>query len=452
MLLAEKTIDDGPLLVDDTRFINGSVLNDTIVHKNCSLHIRGNLKGNLTIEQGASVVIEGAVDGKVVNNGGRLVVHHKGIVGFLRVDGPPEAEAGGILKVDLTAIVFNWEMLAKRVACECAAVVKADAYGCGIEPVVTALTEIGCKTFFVSNLAEARRVRAAAPQSIVYVLNGLFAGNGATFAEINVRPVINSLVEMAEWDAFVASSQWTGGFALNFDIGQSRHGLPLPEASALAARTQSPGHGIALLVSQLDQPGPPDNPLHDRQFEVLQDLRRLYGGVPVSVAGSSGIFAAPKLHFDLVRPGAALFGLNPTPGATNPMVPVVELKARIVQVHNLSPGETTAHQHGWTAKRPTRVAMVAVGYADGYPRSVSTVAAPQAIVGNQLCPIIGRSMDQLAIDVTDLAAPSAARRDGMVTLIGGEISVDGLAAATASSGREILSILGHRFHRVCYAT
>ena len=145
--------------------INGSVIDDTVVQKNCSLHIRGNLLGNLTIESGAKVVVEGSVDGKIINRGGRLVVNNKAHAACVTTDGPAEAEACGVLKIDLTAIVSNWEKLAKYAAAECAAVVKGNAYGCGIEPIAGALAKTGCRTFFVSDIPEAKRVRAVAPNA-----------------------------------------------------------------------------------------------------------------------------------------------------------------------------------------------------------------------------------------------------------------------------------------------
>jgi alanine racemase len=445
---------EGPLLVSGSLVINGSVLNDAIVQRNGFLHIHGNLKGSLTIEPGANVVVEGSVDGKVINRGGRLVVNNKGIAEFARVEGPPEPEAGGVLKVNLAAIAFNWDALARRAEGECAAVVKADAYGCGIDPITATLAEAGCKTFFVSNLAEAKRVRAVAPKSTIYVLNGLHGGTGPVFAEANARPVINSLIELAEWDVFTAASKWPGGFALNVDTGTSRLGISLEEAGALASRFRMSNRGLTLLMSHFDNAASPDHPLNDRQVRLLHDLRRLYGGVPASLANSSGIFIAPKAHCDLVRPGSALYGVNPTPHARNPMLPVVELRARIVQVRNLTPGESVANDAGWTAKRPTRVVIVPVGYADGYPRSRSeSFSALRAIVGGRLCPIAGQaSMDQLAIDVTDLSDSTVVRRGEMVTLIGGEIAVDDLAAAAEKTGRELLSSLGHRFHRIYYAS
>jgi alanine racemase len=452
-MLAAQKAEDGPLLISSPSDIHGSIVNDTIVQKNCTLHVRGNLLGSLTIEPGANVVVEGSVDGKIVNKGGRLVVNNKGLAAYVSREGPPEAEACGVLRINLTALATNWEMLGKRAGGECAAVVKGNAYGCGIDPVAGGLAKSGCRTFFVSNIPEARRVRVVAPNATIYVLNGFYSGSGPAFAEANARPVINSSIEMAEWDVFVAAQQWTGGCALNVDTGETKLGLSMEEAAAFAQRLDRVDHGISLLLSRLDHPQKPDHPLNDRQIGQFRDLRRLYGGVPASLAGSPGIFLGPKIHFDLVRAGTALYGVNPTPGQPNPMLPVIELTARIVQVRHLNSGESVAGCFGWTAKRRTRLALVSAGYADGYPRPQG---APDgklaAIVAGRRCPVVGRpSMDLLPIDVTDLPDPAAARYGEMVTLIGAQVGIDELAAATRSTGREILSGLGHRFHRVYYA-
>src|SRR5262249_10257023 len=318
--------------------IIGSVLDDTIVQENCSLHIRGNLLGNLTIESGAKVVVEGSVEGKIVNRGGRLVVNNKAHASCVTTDGPAKEEACGILKIDLTAIVSNWEKMARRAATECAAVVKGNAYGCGIEPIAGALAKNGCRTFFVSDIPEAKRVRAEAPNATIYVLRGLYAGTGQAFAEINAQPVIYSSVEMAEWDLFVRSYRWAGGCALHVDTGESRLGLSVEETAAFAPSSR--WHGITLLMSSLDNPDKPDHPLNDHQIRQFCDLHRLYRGIPASLANSSGIFLGHKAHFDLVRAGAALYGVNPTRRADNPMLPVIELRARIVHVLSLAPGQT----------------------------------------------------------------------------------------------------------------
>ncbi len=452
-MLSAQSAEQGLLLVSSSSDIHGSVTNDTIVKRNCTLHVRGNVLGSLTIEPGAKVVVEGSVDGKIINKGGRLVVNNKGLAAYVTLDGPPEAEACAVLKVNLTALAANFENLAKRTEAECAGVVKGNAYGCGIDPIAGALAKTGCKTFFVSNLPEARRVRAVAPQSTIYVLNGLFAGNGPAFAEVNARPVINSSIEMAQWDAFVASSHWAGGYALNFDTGECRRGLSMEEAAAFATRVHSLNHGVTLVMSRLDYAENPGHPSNERQIDLFRDLRRLYGGVPASLANSSGIFLGAKAHFDLVRAGTALYGINPTPGLANPMLPVLELRARIVQVRDLSPGETIADNLGLTAIRRTRLALVSVGYADGYPRSgKDSDHKLQALVGGHRCPVIGQaSMDLLPVDVTDLPNPTAARYGEMVTLIGAQLPIDDLAGAARLSGREVFSHLGRRFHRIYFA-
>ena len=449
---SEQRAEHGPLLVSSSSDIHGSVLNDTIVQRNCTLHVRGNLLGSLTIEQGANVVVEGSVDGKIVNKGGRLLVNNKGLAACVTVDGPPEAEAGGILKVNLTNIAMNFDTLSKRADAECAAVVKANAYGCGIGPVAAALAKSRCKTFFVSNLAEARSVRTAAPDAVIYVLNGFYCGTGPAFAEVNARPVINNSVELAEWDFFVGSSGWAGGCALNVDTGDSSLGLSMEEAAAFAPRVQSLDHSISLLMGHLDYADTSRHALNERRLALFRDLRRLYDGVPASLADSFGIFFGVKAHFDLVRGGGALYGLNPSPDAANPMLPVIELRARIVQVRNLTAGKTIVEGIGLTAKRAMRLAMVSIGYADGYPHPANGAHGKlQAIVGGHRCPIAAPpSTDLLPIDVTDLPDKSAARTGELVTLIGGEIGVDDLAAAAKSTGREVLARLGNRFHRVYY--
>jgi alanine racemase len=427
------------------------VLSDTIVQRNCTLHVRGNLVGRLVIEPGASVVVDGSVDGRIINKGGRLqVLHNKGLAASVTVEGPPEAEANGVLKINLSNLAANYAQLSKQTQAECAAMVRADAYGCGIGPIAGALAKSDCNTFFVSNLAEAKSVRAVAPQATIYVLNGFYTGTGPAFVAINARPVINSAIELAEWDMFVGAQIWKGGCALNIDTGNGGLGLSFEEATAFAPRVQMLNHGVALLLSRLNHAAPPDDPRNKRQLETFHELRRFYPGIPTSLADSSGIFLAPKTHFDLVRAGSALYGINPTPGAANPMLPVIELTARILQVRDLtaSNGANNGAKNGSGGKR-RRFALVSLGHADGYPRPAGDSRRPlQVTIGGKRCPVAaGPSTDFLPIDVSDLDR-SVARVGAMVTLIGAGIGIDDLAAASGSTGREILSRLGRRFHRI----
>ncbi len=369
--------------------------------------------------------------------------------------GPPEAEAGGVLTVDLGALADNWRTLAERaLPAECAAVIKADAYGCGIEPVARSLSRTGCKTFFVADLDEARHARAAAPEVAIYVLNGMMPGNGPAFADINARPVIGNLLELAEWDAFTAANQWDGGAALHVDTGMNRLGVTPNEAAALAPRIRAENHGITLLMSHLACAQQAEHPLNQKQIDLFREIRMLYRGIPSSLANSSGIFVSGAAHCDVVRPGVALYGVNPTPGRANPMKPVVGLQARILQVRQVPRDETVGYDATWTARHASRIAVVGVGYGDGYPRAAgSTNSRPgaEAIIAGKRCPLAGRiSMDLIAIDVSDLAEGTV-RRGEMATLIGDDITVDAVANIAGTIGYEILTRLGRRYHRAYQA-
>jgi alanine racemase len=366
--------------------------------------------------------------------------------------GPPAAQAGGILTVDLLALEANWRALSRRATpSECAAVIKADGYGCGIGPVARKLARAGCKTFFVADLLEAGRTREAAPDAAIYVLSGLMPKTGAAFAALRARPVIGSLVELAEWDAFCNANDWRGGAALHVDTGMNRLGISANEAAALAPRIRSENHGITLLMSHFACSELPEHQLNERQIKLFREVRLLYRGIPSSLANSSGIFLGNPAHCDMVRPGVALYGVNPTPGKSNPMRPVIELQARILQVRSVPRGESVGYDAQWTAKRATRAAVVAVGYADGFMRAAgSTDETPgaSAIVAGQRCPVAGRiSMDLMAVDITDLP-DNATRRGELVTLIGHEISVDDVAKVAGTIGYEMLTSLGKRYHRV----
>jgi alanine racemase len=364
---------------------------------------------------------------------------------------PDPTEAGGLLTIDLAAIAANWQMLAHAtVPVECAAVVKGDGYGCGLEPVTRVLSRAGCRTFFVADVAEGRQVRAIAHDAVIYVLNGLMPGSAPAFANHYLQPVINSTVELAEWDAFVSINNWRGGAALHVDTGMNRLGITLEEAVAIAPRLQSENHGFTLLMSHLACAETPDHPMNERQIRLFREIRILYRGLASSLANSSGIFLGGSVYCDLVRPGVALYGVNPTPGSENPMHPVIELQGRIIQVRTVAKGETVGYGAGFSAGRASRIAVVAIGYADGFLRSAAAAkgkAAAEVVVAGRRCPIAGRvSMDLLAVDVTDLAE-GAARRGGLATLIGEGASIDDLAAGMGTIGYEVLTNLGRRYHR-----
>ena len=361
-----------------------------------------------------------------------------------------DPETGGTLTVDLDAIADNWQTLTRRLlTVECGAVVKANAYGLGLEPVTARLVKAGCKTFFVADVAEARRARSRAHEAAIYVLNGFSPEAANAFAELNAQPVINSTMELAEWDAFVASQGWRGGAAIHIDTGMNRLGMPAEEAAALALRLQQENHGITLLMSHLACAEVPDHPLSASQIRLFRELRMLYHGVPASLANSAGIFIGDTAHFDVARPGAALYGINPTPGRTNPMRNVLTLSGRVLQVRKVPQGESVGYGAAWNAKRASRVAVAALGYADGLLRAGSGLdrkAGGSAIVAGKRCPIVGYvSMDLACIDVTDLP-DNAVRRGHSATFIGGGLLIDEVAASAGTIAYEVLVRLGSRCH------
>jgi alanine racemase len=364
--------------------------------------------------------------------------------------GPAPGEACGTLTIDLDAIRANYRMIAARVvAGETAAVVKGDAYGCGIDQVTAALLKAGCRTFFVAHLAEARRVRALTPDAAIFVLNGFSSASGAVFTELNAMPVINSVIELAEWDHFVSSTGWTGGAALHVDTGMNRLGLSIEEAAAIAARFRTDPHGINLLMSHLACADNPAHPLNDQQIRTFREIRSMFRGIPSSLANSPGIFLDPATYCDVVRPGVALFGGNPMPGRPNPMRPVVALQARILQVRHVPRGDAVGYGSTWTAKRDSRIAIIAAGYADGVLRAATATESGkrQVVVAGTPCPMVGRiSMDLTAVDVTEVS-PTQAHREQMATLIGDGLTIDEVAAQAGTIPYEVLTNLGRRFHR-----
>jgi alanine racemase len=362
------------------------------------------------------------------------------------------AAVSGVLTIDLDALVANWRKLEKTaVPAECSAVIKANAYGCGTAPVARALAQAGCKTFFVATPEEAAAARAAVPSAAIYVLNGLLQNNGDAYAKIDARPVIGDLNELAEWDVFCRRTGWSGGAAIQIDTGMQRLGLNIAEAQGLIPRINAGDHGISLVMSHLACAETLNHPMNARQLAAFREIASAFSGVPASLSNSSGIFLGNAFHFDVVRPGAALYGVNPTPEADNPMQPVVDLKARVVQIREVERGESVGYGGNWTARRPTRLAIVSAGYADGYFRAGSSndgTRGADVMVTGKRCPVAGRiSMDLMAVDVTDLEK-NAVRRGHLVTLIGEGITVDELAHHFGTIGYEVLTSLGSRYVRI----
>ncbi len=360
--------------------------------------------------------------------------------------------AGATLTVDLGALVANWRMLGGRAGTETAAVVKANAYGVGIEPAVTALARAGCGTFFVAHLSEGVRARAVAPAATVYILNGLLPGTCGTYAEHGLSPVLGSHEELLDWASFRQSGAQVRPAALHVDTAMNRLGLWPGEGLSLARERGSviAAAGIGLVMSHFASSEDETDPANARQVAAFAEIAAALPGVPASLKNSSGHFLKDCPSYALTRPGYALYGGNPTPGRPNPMQPVIGLEARIIQMREVEAGTQVGYNGRWTAKGKRRLATICLGYADGYPRNASwtdSSTGGSAVVGGVVCPFVGTvSMDLIIVDVSDAPA-SAAVRGAPVTLIGGPLDLEAVGAGAKTSGYEILTSLGRRYAR-----
>ncbi|HEV7255277.1 MAG TPA: alanine racemase [Mesorhizobium sp.] len=361
-------------------------------------------------------------------------------------EGIGELEAGAVLTVDLDAIRANYRLLADRAApTRTAAVVKADAYGLGAPKVVAALRREGCDAFFVAHLAEARAVLpAAGPNAAVYVLNGVPPGAEPLAVRLGAVPVLNSLPQVEAWKAAARDAGRRLAAALHIDTGMSRLGLSPEEAVELGRRQDAlAGLDVKLILSHLASAEECENPSNARQLARFIEAAAAFPGTPLSLANSSGILLGPKFHFDLVRAGAALYGINPLPGQPNPMRQAVRLSARVVQARRLAPGDAVGYGGEFTAERPMTVATIGLGYGDGWPRRARTAA----FFGAARLPMLGRiSMDTMVVDLSSLSADQVSACHEVQLLCSNQTS-DDLAAASGTIAYEILTSLGRRFHR-----
>jgi alanine racemase len=355
--------------------------------------------------------------------------------------------AGAVLEIDLKAIAGNWLMLRDRLAAgvECAGIVKADAYGLGMSRVAPALAARGCRLFFVAQLDEGIALRALLPECEIAVLNGLLPGTAGDFAAHRLMPVLNDLGQIAEWRRLATDRQRRA--ILHVDTGMARLGLPPSELARLkAAPDLLDGVALRAVMSHLACPEEPEHALNAQQLARFRAATAVLPPAPASLAASSGIFLGPDYHFAMVRPGAAVYGVNPQPGKPNPMAQVIRLKGKIIQTRDIDTGHTVGYGATYRRDRPGRIATVAVGYADGWLRSLSNRG--HAAIAGQLVPIVGRvSMDLITLDVSDLD-PLLTTPGAFVELIGPHACVDAVGAEAGTSGYEMLTALGHRYLRV----
>jgi alanine racemase len=356
--------------------------------------------------------------------------------------------AGAMLSINLDAIRANYRLLRARVGdAACAAVVKANAYGLGAATVGAALAGEGRRAFFVAHLDEAIVLRPELPdEAEVFVLNGLPRGAEGECVARRITPVLNSLGQVEAWAALARSRGRALPAILQVDTGMAHLGLSPAELRIVAAdRSRLDGIALRYVMSHLACAEQQDHPLNPAQRERFVAARAMLPLAPASLAASSGIFLGRSYHFDLVRPGAALYGVAPVAGQPNPMRPVVRLQGRIIQVREIGPGETVGYGATWRATGTRRIATVSVGYADGFQRAFGNRAL--AYAGDTPVPLVGVvSMDTTTFDVTT-APRDAVVPGGFIDLIDPRNPVGALAEHAGTIAYEILTNLGHRYAR-----
>jgi alanine racemase len=341
------------------------------------------------------------------------------------------AMSTAILTVDLNALTTNWSVLAAMSRAETGAVVKADAYGLGAARVARALARAGARTFFVAVTEEGAALRQAlGPGPVIYVLSGHMAGDADMMGDMELTPILNSLDQMIRHLEALPGHP----FGLQLDTGMNRLGMEDSEWSAV--RDIAVAQGPQLIISHLASAEDTSDDMNRRQLALF---RQMTAGLdcPLSLANTGGVLLDKAYHFDVTRPGIGIYGGRPFGEAR----PVVSLDIPVIQSRDVAAGQVVGYNGTWTAQRPSRIATLSAGYADGLFRALAGRASVWA--DDIRCPLVGRvSMDLIGIDITDLASDPKT-----VSLLGPEQGIDAVADAAGTIGYEILTALGARYTR-----
>lgn len=360
------------------------------------------------------------------------------------------ATTNGLLIIDLDRIAANWRSLAAFAApAACAAVVKADAYGLGADRVIPVLWQAGCRTFFVATFDEAVQAKHLCPEAVVYVLNGVMTSSEAEFLSLGIRPVLSSVSQLERWARACADRRERVPAALHVDTGLNRLGIPHTEFLVASQRPELMSRiDVALVMSHLACADDPTHPMNDGQRLRFEIARRLWPATAASLAASDGMLLGQPYHYDMVRPGYALYGGQASIAAAAPVNPVVRVRVKVLAVEDVPAGATVGYSATWRASVPSRIATLAAGYADGLPRGASGPddgSGGVVSIAGVHCPITGRvSMDLTTVEVT---AAAAVRPGDWADIIGPDLTIEEVGRRAGTIGYEILTRLGRRFHR-----
>ena len=351
------------------------------------------------------------------------------------------------LTIDLGRLQTNYQIIQEQLnGVEAAAVVKANGYGLGCAEVSTALAEQGCRHFFVAQLAEAQQLREVLSSVEIYVFDGAMSGTTDDLIEHRLIPVLNSLEQIERWAKAAKLYQKELPAAIHLDTGMNRTGLGADETAVLINECwRLDALNVVHVMSHLGSADVANSTQPAEQLSRFAEHRQHLSMGSASLANSAGIFLGPAYHFDLARPGVALYGGNPYPDKENPMHQVVTVTAPILQVRNVNPGDCVGYAATHEIDRPGKVATIPVGYADGFFRSASNSGI--AYVGSLQVPIVGRvSMDLITLDVTNVA-DSELHSGALVELIGDQAPINEVAQRAGTIAHELLAALGARYTR-----
>tara|TARA_Y100001934_G_scaffold129368_1_gene157025 strand:- start:168 stop:1295 length:1128 start_codon:yes stop_codon:yes gene_type:complete len=357
-------------------------------------------------------------------------------------------KANSFLVIDVDAIVSNYQTLkSKLTKAHCAATLKANAYGLGVKKIAHALDKAGCPTFFVATLDEAVELREIlnSNRKSILVLNGFLAGTGSIFKQYNITPVLNNFGQLEKWADFNATLEDRQKAALHLDTGMNRLGLDNKDIGRLMENPQTLiKANIYMLLSHLACSDEPENTMNNCQ---LLEFHSLIGRLPkmtASLANSGGIYLGKKFHFDLVRPGLALYGSVPG-HLQNNLTNCISLYGRVLQLREVEKSQSIGYGGTYKLTKKSRIATIGVGYADGYRRSLSGLST--VFHHDFPLPIVGRiSMDSLTVDISSL--PDNKLKEGdFVELIGKNFTIDQAACLAQTVPYEMITALGRRHYR-----
>jgi alanine racemase len=357
----------------------------------------------------------------------------------------------GRLTVDLGALKRNWQAL-DRVSrgALTGAVIKADAYGVGLVPAARAFYEAGARFFFVATPDEGVSARGALPDDAhIFILDGLFPGAAPLYVGERLMPCLCSLDMLDEWMRACLAAKQALPAALHFDTGINRLGFRLNEAPIVRRMIDEVGYSPQMVMSHMACADIPGHEKNRTQLALFGSVLAQFPNIPASLANSAGLMSSREMHFQMVRPGIALYGGRAVAGRRNPMAPVVKLEAPILQVKEVRTGEQVGYGAHQTLSRDSRIGIVAIGYADGFFRALSSSSqrpGARMVVRGKIVPVIGRvSMDMTCIDLTDL--PQLPDPGEMAEVIGPQVTVDDHADVAGTIGYEVLTSLKGRYTR-----